>query len=559
MASPTRGPRDWQSLYEQAHARAETGRTRAAARAEELLQAERAARSRAGSLKWQLDRSRDKLKAAVEETKEVRRAAKNALFYQAEVARLEKLLSQAGVESSKRSTIMSLRMEVFRLREALQASQARKDTTAPSSGEKDKPPKAAPTPKTGKDTVGPLSRENARLRKALERSQEQKDELVALRRKVAALRRSKRAAQASPPRASARLRKALERTRKQKDTIKALRGEVGSLNRETRRLNRENGRLGRELEPLQGLKKTVRRLSGEAKLLRGELAGYHDQMDLIALLTRRVDYLAIALRKSALEKEGLEAELAERPLLPAVFRRLRDRDKTIASLRKANERLGKKIKVLRALNARLEARIAKLRTTRAVLSKALYGSKSEKQDKARSERKRGQQRGAPGHSRTQRPTLEEKEERHNPPQDARVCSCCGKPYVANGELSSTVIEIEVKAHIRRIVRPRYRRVATVRPRPWRWRRHRCHGCSPGRPVGPPSGRASSSSALPVSGPCVVSRRGWRTRGWQSRRGRWPAACPASCRCSNPSPRRSSRTRTRWRCATATRPAGASSR
>ena len=429
----------------------------APARAEELRRAEMDARSRAGSLKSQLDKNRNKLKAAVEETKEVRRAAKNALFYQAEVARLEKLLSQAGVESSKRSTIMSLRMEVFRLREALQASQARKDTTAPSSGEKDKPPKAAPTPKTGKDTVGPLSRENARLRKALERSQEQKDELVALRRKVAALRRSKRAAQASPPRASARLRRALERTRKQKDTIKALRGEVGSLNRETRRLNRENGRLGRELEPLQGLKKTVRRLSGEAKLLRGELAGYHDQMDLIALLTRRVDYLAIALRKSALEKEGLEAELAERPLLPAVFRRLRDRDKTIASLRKANERLGKKIKVLRALNARLEARIAKLRTTRAVLSKALYGSKSEKQDKARSERKRGQQRGAPGHSRTQRPTLEEKEERHNPPQDARVCSCCGKPYVANGELSSTVIEIEVKAHIRRIVRPRYRR------------------------------------------------------------------------------------------------------
>ena len=38
-----------------------------------------------------------------------------------------------------------------------------------------------------------------------------------------------------------------------------------------------------------------------------------------------------------------------------------------------------------------------------------------------------------------------------------MCSCCGKPYVANGERSSTVIEIEVKAHTRRIVRPRYRR------------------------------------------------------------------------------------------------------
>ena len=332
MAAPARGSRDWQSLYEQAHARAE-----------ELRRAETAARSRAGSLKWQLDKSRDRLKAAVEEVKGVRRAAKNALFFQAEVARLEKLLSQAGVDSSRRGTIMSLRMEVFRLREALQASQARKDATAPSSGMKVKPLKAAPAPAAGKGTTGPLSRENARLRKALERSQEQKDELVALRRKVAALRRSKRAAQASPLRASARLRKALERTRKQKDTIKALRGEVGSLNRETRRLNRENGRLRRELEPLQGVKKTVRRLSDQAKLLRGELAGYHDRMDLIALLTRRVDYLTIALRKSAIEKEGLEAELADRPLLPAVFRRLRDRDKAIASLRKANERLGEKI------------------------------------------------------------------------------------------------------------------------------------------------------------------------------------------------------------------------
>ena len=109
---------DWRSLYEQAHTRAEKERARAdaaQARAEELRRAEVDSRSRAGSLKWQLDTCRNKLKAASEETKEVRRAAKDALFFQAEVARLEKLLSQAGVESSKRSTIMSLRMEVARL------------------------------------------------------------------------------------------------------------------------------------------------------------------------------------------------------------------------------------------------------------------------------------------------------------------------------------------------------------------------------------------------------------------------------------------------------------
>ena len=461
MAAPTSAPRDWQALCEQAQARADA----AEARCEELRRAESDARSRAGSLKRQLDKSRDKLKAAVEEVKEVRRTAKDALFFQAEVARLEKLLSEAGVDSRKRSTIVTLRMEVFRLHEALQASEARKDTVVPPPGGDLRTLMAAPTPAAGKDTiealrgeVGSLNRENARLRKALERSQEQKDELAALRRKVATLlRRSKRAAQASPPRrASAQLRKALERARKRKDTIKALRGEVGSLSRETRRLNREARRLRREQEQLQDLKATVRRLTFETKLQRGELAGYHDQMDLIAGLRRRVGNLEIALRQSAV-KEGLEAELDGRPLVSALFGRLRDRDKTIESLRKANERLGEKIKALRAHRASLQARIVQLRSTRAVLSKAVFGGRSERQETPRSDRKRGQQRGSPGHGRTPRPALEEKEERQEPPEDALMCSCCGKPYVANGEHSSSVIEIAVKAHIRRIVRPRYRR------------------------------------------------------------------------------------------------------
>ena len=66
-----------------------------------------------------------KLKAAEEETRTVRCTAKNALALQAEVTRLEKLFSQAGVESSKRSTIMSLRTEVARLCRAVLASEAR--------------------------------------------------------------------------------------------------------------------------------------------------------------------------------------------------------------------------------------------------------------------------------------------------------------------------------------------------------------------------------------------------------------------------------------------------
>ena len=270
MAASVCEPPDWQSLYEQAQARAEQERARADAaetRAEELLVAERTARSQAGSLKWNLDQSRAKLKAAVEEVKKVRRTAKDALFYQSEVARLEKLLSEAGVDSRKRSTITSLRMEVVRLRRE----------------------------------VDSLTRENARLGKARERNDE------------------------------------------------------------------------------------------------------------------------------------------------------------LASLRRANARQGKKIEALRTRNVELEARIARLQSTRSALSQALFGSKSEKQKNKGAGRKRGQQRGAPGHGRTLRPGLGEKQERHDPPKDARICSCCGKPYVANGERSTSLIEIEVKAHIRTILRTRWRR------------------------------------------------------------------------------------------------------
>ena len=267
---------DWRSLYEQAHTRAEKERARAdaaQARAEELRRAEVDSRARAGSLKWQLDTCRNKLKAASEETKEVRRAAKDALFFQAEVARLEKLLSQAGVESSKRSTIMSLRMEVARLGKAVKASQARAES--------------------------------------------------------------------------------------------------------------------------------------------------------------------------------------------------------------------------------LEGQLARLRATGTVLSKALYGRKSEQQEKPRSGRKRGQQRGAAGHGRTQRPGLEERTEEHNPPADARVCSCCAKPYVANGERSSTVIEIEVKAHTRRIVRPRWRRNCDCASSPLEVSAPPVRGCSPTRPTDQLLG------TLPVRALCLL--------------------------------------------------------
>ncbi len=105
----------------------------------------------------------------------------------------------------------------------------------------------------------------------------------------------------------------------------------------------------------------------------------------------------------------------------------------------------------------LQARLDKLRSTRSVLSKALYGSKSERQKMPGTGRKRGQQRGAAGHGRTQRPGLREKKETRDPPEDARVCPRCGKLYAANGERCTTLFEIDVEACENTIVRSRWRR------------------------------------------------------------------------------------------------------
>ena len=137
---------------------------------------------------------------------------------------------------------------------------------------------------------------------------------------------------------------------------------------------------------------------------------------------------------------------------------------TIGSLRRGNAGLQRQARAeaeeragMAARIEELEAEVADLRSSRAVLSKSLYGKKSERQQPPRSKRRRGQQPGAPGHGRTPRPGLEEHTEVLQPPEAARVCGGCGAPYAVNGEQTTTLVEIEVKAHKRRIVRPRWRR------------------------------------------------------------------------------------------------------
>ncbi len=267
---------DWRLLYEQTLERAET----AEARVEELRWAETVARSEAGSWKSRFEAARRKRQEADEETKRVRRVAKGALFLESEVARLTRLLRAAGVDPRRRSTIMSLRMEVERLRKAVPGADVQ-------------------------------------------------------------------ARSLSPVAQDAELRKALRRSRRQKTALKVLR--------------KENARLRRRAKASQG-------------------------------------------------------------------------------------RVGT-----------LEAELLKRRSTAAVLSKTLYGRRSEKRETPGTGRRRGQQPGAPGHGRTPRPGVEERVEVHDPPAEARNCAACGNPYVANGAGESSLFEIAVRAHRRVIRRPRWRR------------------------------------------------------------------------------------------------------
>ena len=380
--APTCAPRDLRSLYERERARADG----AEARCEELRRAEIDSRARASSLKWQLDTCRRKLSEAAEETKEVRRTAKDALSLQAEVARLEKLLSEAGVESSKRRRISS------------------------------------------------VSKERRRLRAALEQAENQKDKIKSLRTGCGELRK-----------------------------------EVTRLNKEVARLNK---RQARETQASETHKNTIGRQLDENIQLRAKLRIFRDQADRVRSLSDDVFWLRIALEGSDARKVALKARLAklratgatlsklpfdEAAQLRNALRRSRRQKTAIKSLSRENARLRKAAKTSRGRIETLEAQLARLRATGAVLSKALFGRKSEQQEKTRSERPRGQQPGGAGHGRTQRLGLEERTEELNPPEDARVCSCCGQPYAPNGTEESTIVEIEIRAHTRRIVRPRWRR------------------------------------------------------------------------------------------------------
>ena len=463
----------WRLRHEREVARAEA----AEARAEELRRAEIAARSELGSLKAVFKANRKKLIEARDEATAIRRAAKNAVSLQEEVQRLTELLAAARVDPGKRSTAVSLRMQVAELRE-----------------------------------------ENGWLRERLSES----------------------LGSGGPQRRGARSRDALaERARNQGELIKSLRTERGGLRKRVTQLNRERleqrKRLGREAEQSESFKKTIRTLHRENIELRRQLRYNRDQSETLVRLYDEVKWLRWTLKGSEAGKKKLKERIVklrasgatlsklpsdEAARLRNALRRSRRQKTTIRSLMRDNARLRRAVRVsttrretlqgqvgrlrangqrlskrlsgesdelrkalrrtrrhksaIRSLsrdNARLrkavrkalkrgtalETELAGVRASRAVLSRRMYGRRSEQQDKPRSNRRRGQQPGAPGHGRTPRPALEERIETHEPPEEARECSGCGTGYVANGERCTTIVEIDVKAHTRRIVRRRWRR------------------------------------------------------------------------------------------------------
>jgi len=97
----------------------------------------------------------------------------------------------------------------------------------------------------------------------------------------------------------------------------------------------------------------------------------------------------------------------------------------------------------------------------------VFGKTSEKQSTATSEksepstanRPRGQQRGSRGHGRTARPNLPVLNEKVDLPDDKKCCPECGLSRLPRPALDETsdIIEVEVRAYIRRIHRPAYAR------------------------------------------------------------------------------------------------------
>ena len=256
-------------------------------------------------------------------------------------------------------------------------------------------------------------------------------------------------------------------------SVMGLRREIARLRKEVPRAEVQNRRI-RKLHKALWDERVAK--AGLRRILNDAMRDYHetrrlgDQAERVRSLTEETRDLRHALKRSESVKEKLKVRLVRavevaRSMSPAAadaglrkaLGRSRRHKAATTRLSKENARLRRTVGRLRTRTGTQETEIAKLRATRAVLSKALHGRRSEMRERPGTGRPRGQVRGAPGHGRTPRPGLEERVEEHNPADEARTCSSCGKSYAAVGAHESALVEIEVKAHRRVIRRGRWRR------------------------------------------------------------------------------------------------------
>src|SRR5215813_3236264 len=144
--------------------------------------------------------------------------------------------------------------------------------------------------------------------------------------------------------------------------------------------------------------------------------------------------------------------------------------------------------------AALKAEVEALQATIRDLSQRLYGAKSEQSarpedvdaSKPSRPRHRGQQPGSQGHGRSDRSALLVVPEVHDLSPGQSCCPVCGEAFAPfPGAEESTIIEVQVQAHLRRIQRRRYHKTCQCRQ-------------IPGIITAPPAPRVIAKSPLGVS-------------------------------------------------------------
>ena len=158
----------------------------------------------------------------------------------------------------------------------------------------------------------------------------------------------------------------------------------------------------KETEAIRRTAKDALSLQAEVQRLTKLLAATHVEP------RKRCTMVSLRMQVGDLREENARL----RSQLRKALRRSRRHQDTSKTLSRVNARLRKSLRVSQQRQTALETALAEVGARRAVLSKCLYGRRSEQQAKPHSTRCRGQQPGVRGHGRKPRPALAERLEVH---------------------------------------------------------------------------------------------------------------------------------------------------